>query len=353
MEPPCRRTILPAPRSPEKRAGSGSARDPGTARQVRVLGVSRKIIVSGSRDARVAAIAAQQRGRVARRQLLAGGLTAGQIHHLLRSDRLFRMLSGVYAVGSPAPVALGRETSALLAVREGALLSHITAARLWGLLPAGSAPDEPVHVMVDDGWIPHVRGVRGHHSRILAPRDRCVRDRLAVCAPARVLLDLAPELDARSLGRAIDEGRLQNILVAGDLAELLDRAGGHPGAGALRAVLAAADLDAGVTESEAERRLRSLLVDADLARPQRNAWVTGYRLDSFWPDARLAVEVDGYRVHSLRSRFEGDRTRDARLDTAGVKVLHVTWRQMEREPLAVIARIAAALARRTVQDVPR
>jgi very-short-patch-repair endonuclease len=262
-----------------------------------VLGASRKIIVSGSRDARVAAIAAQQRGRIARRQLLAGGLTAGQIHHLLRSDRLFRMLSGVYAVGSPAPVALGRETSALLAVREGALLSHMTAARLWGLMPAGSDPDEPVHVMVD-------------------------------------------------------EGQLQNLLVAGDLAELLDRAGGHPGAGVLRAVLADADLDAGVTESEAERRLRSLLIDADLARPQRNAWVAGYRLDTFWPDARLAVEVDGYRVHSLRSRFEGDRTRDARLDTAGVKVLRVTWRQMEREPLAVIARIAAALARRTVQDAP-
>jgi very-short-patch-repair endonuclease len=38
------------------------------------------------------------------------------------------------------------------------------------------------------------------------------------------------------------------------------------------------------------------------------------------------------------------------LKAAGVEVLRVTWRQLEREPLAVVALIAQALARRTEAD---
>jgi very-short-patch-repair endonuclease len=65
-----------------------------------------------------------------------------------------------------------------------------------------------------------------------------------------------------------------------------------------------------------------------------------------WPAATLVVEVDGYRFHSSRAAFECDRIRDARLQAAGLEVLRVTWRRIEREQFSVIAEIAAALARR-------
>jgi very-short-patch-repair endonuclease len=352
-EPARETTILPAPPAAEERVGSTPARAGEPARAVAVLGVGRKIVVAGTRDARVATIAAQQRGRIARRQLLASGLTAGQVDHLLRAGRLFRQLGGVYAVGSPAPVALGRETTALLAAREGALLSHASAARLWGLLPdPPDADTSPVHVTIDDGWIPRIPGIHGHRSRILAAEDRRVRERLPVLSPARTLLDLAPELDQRSLGRIIDEWQLREIVRPREIAELLVRAGGHRGVAPLRALLADAEVDAGVTESEAEQLLRSLLHQTDLPHPRRQLWVEGYRLDCYWPDGRLAVEIDGYRYHSTRRRFEADRVRDARLAAAGIEVLRITWRQMVREPLAVVARIAAALARRTPTPTP-
>jgi very-short-patch-repair endonuclease len=340
------RRTLPASPDAAQRADSNIARDPEPARHVSVLGAGRKIIVSGSRDARVAAIAGQQRGRVARRQLLAAGLRPGQIHHLTRTDRLFIQLCGVYAVGSPAPVALGRETTALLAVRPGALLSHTSAARLWGLIP--ETDDEgPVHVTVDGGWIPQIRGVHGHHSRILSVDDRRIRERLPVCSAARVLLDLAAELDDRRLERAYDDGQISGVVRPRDIAEVLQRAGRHPGVCRLRE-LADADADAaGVTRSEAEKRLREIVRGAELPAPRVNARLHGYELDFLWPAANLVVEVDGYRVHSTRAAFERDRLRDARLQALGVEVLRVTWRQLEREPLAVVARIAAALARRT------
>jgi very-short-patch-repair endonuclease len=57
------------------------------------------------------------------------------------------------------------------------------------------------------------------------------------------------------------------------------------------------------------------------------------------------VEVDGFAFHSTGGSFEQDRRRDARLMAAGLRVMRVTWRQLVREPEAVVARLAQALAR--------
>lgn len=57
------------------------------------------------------------------------------------------------------------------------------------------------------------------------------------------------------------------------------------------------------------------------------------------------VEVDGYAFHGDRAAFERDRRRDQLLTAHGLRVIRVTWRQLQSEPLAVIARIAQALAR--------
>ena len=57
---------------------------------------------------------------------------------LARSGGLTPLLHrGVYVVGHSAPIPLADETAALLALRPGAVLSHETAARVWGLLPTG------------------------------------------------------------------------------------------------------------------------------------------------------------------------------------------------------------------------
>jgi very-short-patch-repair endonuclease len=312
-----------------------------------VLGQRAKLRVSGSRDARVAAIAALQRGRVARRQLLAGGLSGGQVRGLVGGDRLFREHAGVYAVGHPGPVPLGAETAALLAAPEGALLSHRSAAALWGLSGIASA-DGCVDVLVVPPAQMRRAGIRVHRSRYAALAEPRVRDGLPVTSPAHLMLDLATELGDRAFARVHDEALVLGILTPRDCERALARLAGHPGAGRLRALIEGAD--AGVTESEAERLLESLLAQTDLPPSQHNRWVAGYRLDCFWAQARFAVEVDGYRFHSGRRRFERDRVRDTRLAAAEVEVMRVTWRQLSREPLAVIARIAAALTRRTPSD---
>jgi very-short-patch-repair endonuclease len=66
--------------------------------------------------------------------------------------------------------------------------------------------------------------------------------------------------------------------------------------------------------------------------------------------ANLVVEVDGFRSHSTHRAFEHDRRKDATLGAAGVATMRVTWRQIEDEPYAVVARLA--LARSPGQENP-
>ena len=75
--------------------------------------------------------------------------------------------------------------------------------------------------------------------------------------------------------------------------------------------------------------------------------VNGYEVDFLWRRQRLVVEIDGYAYHSSRSAFERDRAKDAVLAAAGYLVIRITWLQMHREPYAVVARLAQALAQRS------
>jgi very-short-patch-repair endonuclease len=331
--------------APGLRARSSARRAEMPAGEVSVLGMRTKLIVSGPRDARIGAIAGHQRGRVSRRQLLEAGLSTGQIHRLTAIDWLLREHAGVYAVGYRSMVPLGRETAALLAARDGAVLSHASAAAVWGIDAVTPDPDV-VELLVDTGVATRRAGIRAHRTGKLVPADRRVRQDLPVTAPARMLLDLAAQLDERLLERAFDQALVLGVVTERQIADVVDRAGGHRGRRALTE-LATDHLYTTVTRSEAEERLLELLRTAGLPEPRVNAQLHGLEVDFWWPEAALVVEVDGYRFHSTRAAFERDRLRDARLAMAGIEVLRVTWRRMERERFAVLVEIATALARRT------
>jgi very-short-patch-repair endonuclease len=335
------RDIRHTPASSKSRAASAAHGDRNAPRVVSVLGMREKLVVSGSRDARVAAIAAHQRGRVSRRQLLAAGLSEGQVDQMVRRDRMFRLHAGVYAVGHPAPVPRGPETAALLAIAGGGSLSHTSAAALWGLLDAD--PADVVHVAVGERWNVRRLGICAHRSRLLSPADCRVRSGLPVCSPAWTLLELAGVLDERRLIRAFDRGQAAGVVRPSDLRELLARVGAHRDRRRLRVLL---EDRPGFTRSEAEQQLLALIRDADLPLPRVNQRLHGFEVDLHWPQAAFVVEVDGFAFHSSRAAFDRDRARDARLQAARIEVMRVTWRQLEHEPLAVVARIAQALVRR-------
>src|SRR5436305_76474 len=66
-------------------------------------------------------------------------LGPGAIGHRVRIGRLHVVYRGVYAVGHRRLTGHGRWMAAVLACGLGALLSHGSAAALWGLLDTSSA----------------------------------------------------------------------------------------------------------------------------------------------------------------------------------------------------------------------
>jgi very-short-patch-repair endonuclease len=66
-------------------------------------------------------------------------------------------------------------------------------------------------------------------------------------------------------------------------------------------------------------------------------------VDFLWESRRLVIETDGEETHGTQAAFQEDRRRDQRLLSAGYRAARVTWRQMEDEPGAVVARIASML----------
>ena len=277
---------------------------------------------------------------MARRQLIAAGISSAAVGRALTAGRLLPEHRGVYVVPGSETTTLGRETAALLAVREGALLSHHTAAALWGLrLPAA----EDIHLLVAGGPAALVRGVRIHRTHALEPEDARIVKALPVTSPARTIIDLAPHLADRRLEFTIDQAITEKLVRLSQLRRALERLTHAAGR---RRVLEL--LDDGtrttITRSHAEERLLAL-VARRVAEPLVNTRLLGYEVDFYWPQARLAVEVDGFRFHATRSA-ERDRRKDAVLQAAGIGTMRVTSRGLEREGTATVVRIGQAIALR-------
>ena len=282
------------------------------------------------------AVAARQHGVVTTAQLAAAGLGRHAIAHRVRAGWLRRLHRGVYLVG-PLTGPLTLEMAALLTcgVRRSALSFHTAAAR-WRVRAGSPAL---IHVSVTT-HVRHRDGVRVHRVAELRDSDVTVLDGCRVTTPLRTLSDLAACLPAHDLARAVEEAQVLRLVTR---AQLLALPPGRSSPALRRAV--EAQHEPSLTRSEAERRLLALVRDARLPRPRTNAPLGRYEVDFLWPDQRLVVEVDGFAFHSTRAAFERDRLRDAELQAAGYRVIRVTWRQIAYEPQALIARLAAALAR--------
>lgn len=291
--------------------------------------------------AQLKALAVQQQGVISRPQILGLGLSRHWIDLHLKKGWLELVHRGVYRVG-PVEALHQREMAALLVCGAGAVLSHMSAAALWELLPPSDAR-EPITVST-------VRNLRGRRSGVrvcrvmsLGPDEITCLGGLQLTTPARTLLDLAGALSARALEQAVARADRQRLLDRSQLGVLLARYPRRPGRRRLRAVLASLD-GPDLTRSEAEERFVALIRKVGLPLPRTNVLVSGFEVDAFWQEERLVVEIDGFAFHSARAAFENDRHRDGVLTAAGFRVLRVTWRQLTQEPEAVMVRLARALA---------
>lgn len=302
-------------------------------------------------DALMATLATRQHGLVARRQLLVRGVPAHVVDYRVRKGRLWAVHRGVYRLG-PVPTEYEREMAAVLACGERSLISHRSAAGLWGILPR-LPESEPVEVSVQAGRRSRGSGVRVFRVQSLPNAERTVLRGMGVTTPQRTILDLAATVSPRELEQAVARADRRGLARPAQLQAMLARYPGRTGVGALRAIVGAGQ-PAAFTRSEAEERFLSLVRRAGLPAPEVNVRLRGCEVDFLWRRVRLVVEVDGYAYHRGARAFERDRRRDVSLTAVGFRVLRFTWRSLTTDPERVVARVAQALVPGVAQPlVPR
>jgi very-short-patch-repair endonuclease len=278
--------------------------------------------------ARVAGLAAQHGGVVAAWQLLRLGIGKGAIDYWLRTGRLHVIHRGVYAVGPPVLTQHGRLWAALLACGPGAVLSHRSAAALWGIRQNNR---KPIDVTVTGRTRHGRKGIDVHLVRHLDPRDVTTNDGIPVTSVARTFLDLAEAVPQNQVRRAITEADYLRLFDLKAINEVLSRSKGRRGRKPLTAALSAVVPDER-TRSDLEEAFLTFCEERGIPRPKVNRGRDGKELDMLWPQDNLIVELDGYQGHRTRRAFEEDRRRDAKHLLAGLHTLRVTDRWLAREP---------------------
>jgi very-short-patch-repair endonuclease len=276
--------------------------------------------------------------------LLAADVTRHGIQHRLRTHRLHSLHRDVYLWGRPRIEPLGLETAAILHFAGHAVLSHATAAWIWGLIE--EAPEGVTVTCVGrDGH--GKRALKVHRASALHADDIALCRGLPVTSPARTVVDIAGErrpVEVESALSLLGRNGLGSMI---EVERAIERAPVHKGIALVRELSTAGEAGGlARTRSRYERRLLELIRDAGLPLPQVNARVDRVEVDFLWPRQRVVVEFDGFAFHGVRRAFERDRERDRRLAQLDFQVIRVTARQLDQTPFAVVAAIATILGRR-------
>jgi very-short-patch-repair endonuclease len=283
-------------------------------------------------------LASRQHGVVAHGQLVERGLTRRAIEHRLRKGRLHRIRRSVYAVGRPEVSVRGRWMSAVLACGTGAVLSHDSAAALWGF----GVERRDARISVSASAQTRLPGLVVHR-RTLVDADRTCLDAIPVTSPVRTLIDIACMLAPGPLERAVNEADRLDLVDPETLRAALGAYRGQRGVARLRELLDRRTFR--LTDSELERWFLPQVRRAGLPLPLTRSRLNGFKVDFFWPDLRLVVETDGLRYHRTPAQQARDRVRDQAHLAAGFIPLRFTHWQVRHEA-GYVRSTLVAVARR-------
>jgi very-short-patch-repair endonuclease len=311
-----------------------------TARNRNMSGLSRsreKDHRRGAADAAIAELARRQYGVVARHQLLELGVNANSIEHRIAIGRLHPLHQAVYSVGHQVIPREGRWLAAVLASGPESVLSHWSAAALWGIRPNSRSTIDVTSPRKSRSW----KGIRRHHKTL--PADEVmIKKAIPVTTVPRTTFDLAATEPLDTIIAMLREAEYRNLYDTLSLFDLIER---YPGRRGVRTVQTALERlkeePAGRKRSKLEERFAPFLRRHHLPFPRFNDWIVlgpkRYQVDCYWPNTWQIVELDGWEGHRTRSAFREARARDRALRVAGYSVTRLTWNQLDDEPTEIAA----------------
>lgn len=284
---------------------------------------------------------------------------AGVPHHRTYAKDLIRVSRGILI---PSGVSV-QGVAALMAYTEANpshVLSHGTAARLWGIpLPYRVQEDWQIHLANPSSasWAPRRVNVVGHRLA-LATEEVLMLDGVRLTSPARTWLDLAACLSLNELVAAGDYLVCRHgsdfpvprtaICSIDALAATMAR---HPGMRGVRNARAALSLVRVGADSPPETMMRLALVEAGLPEPETNVVVKDeYGQAALWPDGayrqyRFSLQYDGNHHNGL-DQYQSDIRRLETTKRLGWEEIRISRDDLRGEPPQVVRKVAAALRSR-------
>ncbi len=286
-----------------------------------------------------------QAGVIGRIQAMDAGLSGAAITTLLRTNRWQRIHTGVYATFTGAPSYEALLWAAVVRAGPASMLSHITAAGLFGLADRVAERGPPIHITVpEEKHLSRIHGVVVHRTRrmqyrrqpyLLPPRTRVEATVLDLVEDAKTVEDAFGWI-CRATGKGLTNAdRLRseiaqrdNLRWRGPILEALE------------------DVGRGVRSNLEYRYVRDVERAHGLPRAGRQVRVVrGGRvcyLDNLYGESQVGVELDGVVAHP-----PGERWRDFRRDNAGVVdgivTLRYGWADVTGRPCEVAGQVAAVL----------
>jgi very-short-patch-repair endonuclease len=287
-----------------------------------------------------------------RGQVAQYGITDNALHWRSRPGGPWqRLLQGVYLACTGTPTEDQRDMAALLFAGPASALTGWAAMRRLGM----RVPRIPVvDVLVPAARQRASTGFVRVHRTTRIPQFVCDSGRIQFVLTARAVADAVRGMrDLREVRALVADSVQRGWCEIAELEREL-REGAVAGSALLRRALS--EVADGI-RSVAEGDLRDLIVSGRLPMPVFNARlfigeVFIATVDAWWPEARVAVEVDSREWHLSPEDWEKTMLRHARMTAQGILVLHFTPNQIRRERAQVIATMRAALESTRAEGQP-
>jgi very-short-patch-repair endonuclease len=285
-------------------------------------------------EAKLARIALRQHSVFSRRHAIAAGFFP-QDDRPVRPDRpVAPPVSGcVHRLERPDRVEATAHGRLPRVRRNGCGVPPIGARRVWGFAMDLFVPE----VTIPSGARRVHPGIEIHRSNLI---ERSRRDGFPVTKPMRTLLDAAGCVPEDRIDRMVDDGLRRGLIHLERFQRYVaqEESRSRPGSGTLRSVLALRKPGRPIG-SDPETILFRILRDCGLPLPEPQLPVATRRgkkyIDFAYPDAMLAIEVDGLEEHGTRAAFETDRARQNEIELLGFHFLRFTWTQITTQQLDV------------------
>jgi hypothetical protein len=256
--------------------------------------------------------------------------------------------TGVFRVGGAPETWEQLLFAAVLAGGPGAAASYRSAAWLWRL-PGFERPDT-FEITVPRARRARLPGVRVHDTTVKGRAHAMRIGGIPVTTPARTLCDVTWGAPPWVVERAVDDALRRKLVTLEQLKKVfLELATkGRRRSRIMRAILEARLPGFDPGGSDPEIKILQWIVASGLPRPRQQYRVRihgkTYKPDLAYPDLKIAIEYDGWDVHSPRTSFDGDRERDMDLEDEDWRVLHFTSKSSRR---SVVDRVRKAIIQRS------